>query len=63
MKKYWGTENDEYFSINPFTINTYHGTNFHRGVRTKEPCKRLLMRVTQTNTIIPNNKPRDPCYG
>lgn len=44
-------------------ITTFTSFDFHRGVRTKEPTRRLLVRLTETNTILAQNRPKAPSQG
>lgn len=47
----------------PNAITTFTSYDLHRGVRTAEPTRRLLVRLTETNTILPRNKPQRPSQG
>lgn len=44
-------------------ITTFTSRDFHRGVHAKTPTRRLLVRLTETNTILPRNKPQPPSQG
>ncbi|MGV1754757.1 hypothetical protein [Agrobacterium sp. CG674] len=44
-------------------ITTFTSYDFHRGVMAKEPTRRLLVRLTETNTVIAYNKPKAPSQG
>lgn len=37
--------------------------HFHRGVKALKPTRRLLVRITETNTILPQNRPKAPSQG
>ena len=37
-------------------ITSYTSNHFHRGVYTEQPTVRLLVRLCETNTILPRNK-------
>lgn len=39
------------------SFTTFTRFDFHRGINVKKPLKRLLVRLTETDTIQPNNKP------
>lgn len=41
----------------PKHFATFTRFDFHRGINVKHPMIRLLIRLTETDTIIPNNKP------
>jgi len=47
----------------PEAINTFTSYDFHRGVMTTVPTRRLLVRLTETNTVLANNKPKKPSHG
>lgn len=44
-------------------ITTFTSYDFHRGVRAVKPTRRLLVRLTETNTILAYNKPKSPSQG
>lgn len=44
-------------------ITTFTSHDFHRGVRTTAPTRRLLVRLTETNTIVARNRPQKPSQG
>lgn len=44
-------------------ITTFTSLDFHRGVYTTQPTRRLLVRLTETNVILPRNKPQPPSQG
>lgn len=50
-------------TIAPNAVNTFTSYDFHRGVYATAPCRRLLIRLTETNTVLANNKPRRPSRG
>lgn len=47
----------------PDAITTFTSYDFHRGVVAKAPTRRLLVRLTETNTVLANNKPKKPSHG
>lgn len=47
----------------PNAITTFTSYDFHRGVKTDKPTRRLLVRLTETNTVLANNKPKAPSLG
>lgn len=47
----------------PDAITSFTSFDFHRGVRATEPTRRLLVRLTETNTVIAHNKPKAPSQG
>lgn len=47
----------------PNAITTFTSFDFHRGVRATEPTRRLLVRLTETNTVLAHNKPKAPSRG
>lgn len=47
----------------PNAITTFTSFDFHRGVIAKAPTRRLLVRLTETNTITAYNRPRSPSRG
>ena len=44
-------------------ITTFTSLDFHRGVYATKPTRRLLVRLTETNIILPRNKPQAPSQG
>lgn len=42
---------------------TFTRYDFHRGINVSKPLKRLLVRLTETDTILPNNKPYKNAVG
>jgi hypothetical protein len=38
-------------------FTTFTRFDFHRGINVKKPMKRLLVRLTETDLILPSNKP------
>lgn len=44
-------------------ITTFTTFDFHRGVYATKPTRRLLVRLTETNIIMPRNKPQPPSQG
>lgn len=44
-------------------ITTFTSLDFHRGVYATKPTRRLLVRLTETNVILPRNKPQPPSQG
>lgn len=44
-------------------ITTFTSLDFHRGVYATRPTRRLLVRLTETNIILPRNKPQAPSQG
>lgn len=44
-------------------ITTFTSYDFHRGVVAKSPTRRLLVRITETNTVIAHNRPKSPSQG
>jgi len=44
-------------------FTTFTRFDFHRGINVKSPMKRLLVRITETDTIIPNNNPYMTAVG
>jgi hypothetical protein len=44
-------------------FTTFSRFNFHRGIHVKNPMKRILVRLTETDTIRPRNIPIDRFYG
>lgn len=44
-------------------ITSFTSKDFHRGVRAEQPTRRLLVRLTETNVILPRNKPQPPSHG
>lgn len=53
-------KNIETFSVPSGVIASYTSLEFHRGVYTDAPVRRLLIRLTETNVIAPNNRPFKP---
>jgi len=47
----------------PNAITTFTSYDFHRGVVAKKPTRRLLVRLTETNTVLAHNKPKKPSVG
>lgn len=47
----------------PNAINTFTSYDFHRGVVAAKPTRRLLVRLTETNTVLANNVPKAPSHG
>lgn len=47
----------------PNAINTFTSYDLHRGVVAARPTRRLLIRLTETNTILAHNSPRRPSQG
>jgi hypothetical protein len=47
----------------PNAITTFTSRDFHRGVVAREPTRRLLIRLTETNTVLTNNRPKAPSHG
>jgi hypothetical protein len=47
----------------PDAINTFTSYDFHRGVIASTPTRRLLVRLTETNTVLARNKPKAPSHG
>jgi hypothetical protein len=47
----------------PNAITTFTSYDFHRGVKATEPTRRLLVRLTETNTVLAHNKPKAPSMG
>lgn len=47
----------------PNAITTFTSYDFHRGVKSVEPTRRLLVRLTETNTVLAHNKPKQPSVG
>lgn len=47
----------------PDAITTFTSYDFHRGVRATEPTRRLLVRLTETDTVTAWNKPKAPSQG
>lgn len=47
----------------PNAITTFTSYDFHRGVRATEPSRRLLVRLTETNTVRARNTPKAPSQG
>lgn len=47
----------------PNAINTFTSYDFHRGVKATSPTRRLLVRLTETNTVLAYNKPKAPSQG
>lgn len=47
----------------PNAITTFTSYHFHRGVKAAEPTRRLLVRLTETNTVLAYNKPKAPSRG
>lgn len=47
----------------PNALNTFTSYDFHRGVKTTTPTRRLLVRLTETNTVIAYNQPKAPSQG
>lgn len=45
------------------TITTFTSADFHRGVKAVTPTRRLLVRLTETNTVLARNKPKAPSQG
>jgi len=53
-------------SIKPIGLNAFHSFtrfDFHRGVNVAKPLTRLLIRVTETDTILARNKPFTQAVG
>lgn len=44
-------------------ITTFTSYDFHRGVKATHPTRRLLVRLTETNTVLARNKPQKPSQG
>lgn len=44
-------------------ITTFTSLDFHRGVYATKPTRRLLVRLTETDVILPRNKPQPPSQG
>ena len=44
-------------------ITTFTSRDFHRGVYATRPTRRLLVRLTESNIILPRNKPQSPSQG
>lgn len=44
-------------------ITTFTSLDFHRGVYATKPTRRLLVRLTETNVILPRNEPQPPSQG
>lgn len=44
-------------------ITSFTSRDFHRGVKAVAPTRRLLVRLTETNTINAHNKPKAPSQG
>lgn len=44
-------------------ITTFTSYDFHRGVKATEPTRRLLVRLTETNTVMAFNRPKAPSQG
>jgi len=38
-------------------FTTFTRFDFHRGINVKKPMRRLLVRLTETDVILPRNKP------
>lgn len=47
----------------PNAINTFTSYDFHRGVKASAPTRRLLVRLTESNTVTPRNTPKAPSHG
>ncbi|MEZ2132518.1 MULTISPECIES: hypothetical protein [unclassified Sinorhizobium] len=47
----------------PNAITTFTSFDFHRGVKADKPTRRLLVRLTETNTVLAYNKPKAPSMG
>lgn len=47
----------------PNAINTFTSYDFHRGVKASEPTRRLLVRLTETDTVTARNTPKAPSHG
>lgn len=44
-------------------IHTFTSFDLHRGVYATEPCRRLLVRITESDRIRPRNQPKAPSQG
>jgi hypothetical protein len=44
-------------------ITSFTSYDFHRGVKAEAPTRRLLVRLTETNSILARNKPQAPSQG
>lgn len=44
-------------------ITTFTSYDFHRGVKAAAPTRRLLVRLTETNTVLARNQPHKPAMG
>lgn len=47
----------------PNAITTFTSYDFHRGVKAAAPTRRLLVRLTETNTVQALNRPKAPSQG
>jgi hypothetical protein len=47
----------------PNAITSFTSLDFHRGVKAARPTRRLLVRLTETNTVLAHNKPKRPHVG
>lgn len=47
----------------PNAINTFTSYDFHRGVKASAPTRRLLVRLTESNTVTARNSPMAPSHG
>ena len=47
----------------PGAITTFTSYDFHRGVVAATATRRLLIRITETNTVLARNKPQQPSVG
>ncbi|SCW95369.1 hypothetical protein [Ancylobacter rudongensis] len=47
----------------PNAITTFTSYDFHRGVTASAPTRRLLVRLTETNTVFARNTPKAPSQG
>lgn len=50
-------------SCAPNAITSFTSHDFHRGVHATHPTRRLLVRLTETNTILARNTPHKPSQG
>ncbi|POO54366.1 hypothetical protein CPJ18_02390 [Agrobacterium rosae] len=44
-------------------ITTFTSLDFHRGVVAEKKTRRLLVRLTETNTVLAHNRPKSPSVG
>jgi hypothetical protein len=47
----------------PNAITTFTSFDFHRGVKATAATRRLLVRLTETNTVLALNRPKAPSQG